>query len=235
MSTSIPPAAVNCDIATWIDAFTTSMKLIRRWTAEQQRTDSILAALLEFHGRLLLLESGSTSGTAAKEVLEAAAPGEALPLLHARHVRGLENLLAALQTSARKFEAIQMDMSEVYAEVRQRCGIVEGDSSSTLVREDCVDRAQQPTWGLVGAGRGLDAQRVGLPPPAVCVQWVRELDQQFAAEMLLKLELLDAVDLGMSADALHGIHQLWTMQPHLRPETLERTAALADSLKLGGS
>ena len=48
---------------------------------------------------------------------------------------------------------------------------------------------------MVGAGQGDDAQRVGLPPPAQCIEWLQAIDQQYAAELLLKLELLDGIDI----------------------------------------
>lgn len=230
------------DVATWIEAFTTGAKLVRRWGAEQARTEALFAALLEFHGRLRLLEQQGAAGI-AQTALEAVEPGVALPRLHTKHVRGLENLLAALQTSARKFEEIQVEISEVHAEVRCRCGTdavgcapgatsspADGSSSSSSGTSATADHA---FWGLVGAGRGLDAQQVGLPPPRVCAGWVRELDEQFAAELLLKLELLDSIDLTAEGDALFGIQRLWTLQPHLSPETLSRTTALAESLTLG--
>ena len=87
-------------------------------------------------------------------------------------------------------------------------------------------------WGLVGAGRGHDAQPVGLPSPVACIAWVRELDEMYGSELLLKLELLDGIDLGARAEVLHGIQRLWTLQPHLTPTSVERLAALAESLTL---
>ena len=227
--------AAASDVATWIEAFTTGAKLIRRWAAEHERTESLFAALLEFHGRLQLLELQGAS--AAKTALQAAEPPDALSRLHARHVRGLENLLAALHTSAQKFEELQEELSEVHAQIRLQCGGTLADecmpspaiSGSGSSSGTTVDHA---IWGLVGAGRGLDAQQVGLPSPRVCAGWVRELDEQFAAELLLKLELLDSIDLASGSNALSGVHRLWVLQPHLNPETLSRTTALAESLTL---
>ena len=85
----------------------------------------------------------------------------------------------------------------------------------------------------MGAGRGLDAQRILRPPVAECIEWLAELDRQYAAELLLKLELLDSIELGsMSADALHGVAQLWSLQPHISLPALERLRVVVASLTL---
>jgi len=90
----------------------------------------------------------------------------------------------------------------------------------------------EPTSGVVGAGRGRDAQTVGLPPPMLCIDWVRELDGMYASELLLKLELLDGIDLGLGSEVLQGVSRLWTLQPHLGTAAIERVASLAASLNL---
>ena len=163
---------------------------------------------------------------------------DALPLLRAKHVRGLENLLGALQASLRRFETLQAEFAEINADIQQRHGAA-ADTAPSNAAAVAVDSARskgsrdEPAiWGVVGAGRGLDAQRVGLPPTSLLFEWVREFEVQFAAELLLKLELVDGISLGMSADALHGVHRLWTLQPHLNTVMLERTAALNESLTL---
>ena len=51
---------------------------------------------------------------------------------------------------------------------------------------------------------------------------------------MLKLELLDSVDLGAGGAALQGVHRLWTLQPHLEPAPIERLDALTESLTLDG-
>ena len=87
-------------------------------------------------------------------------------------------------------------------------------------------------YGIVGAGRGLDAQPVGLPSSLELIEWVREIDAQYTAELLLKLELLETVDISMSTDALHNVVRLWVLQPHLSPQALRRAASMAESLTL---
>ena len=207
------------DVPEASDAFRTLATLASKWAAEQQKSDAVFAALLEFHGRLMLLEPQRATAAATRKTLGQ----EGMLLLQAKHVRSLENLLCALQISVTKFEALHSDVSEVYAEICHR-----HSSGSSPVDGS---HEQQQRWGVLGAGRGLDAQSVGLPPPDTCIAWVRECDQQFAAELLLKLEILDRLDLGRTSEELHGLHRLWTLQPNLAPATLERTRALAESLR----
>ena len=122
-----------------------------------------------------------------------------LPLLRAKHVHGLENIMSALQKSSARFSTIRDDIAEVHANVWQRHGAVvtaavekAGSSSvgDSAASEMAAKLLSEPTWGVVGAGRGRDAQPVGLPAPMVCIEWVREADAIYAAELLLKLELV---------------------------------------------
>ena len=207
------------DASYWADTFGDIVKLGKRWSAEQAKSEAIFTALLEFHGRLKLLEPDACEG--------AAALGDSLKPLHARHVRSVENLLAALRASWHRFEALHAELADLHASVWKRHDTVLAESNAD------ASALSESAWSVVGAGRGLDAQPVGLPPPLVCIEWVRELDAQYASELLLKIELLDGIVFGMSVDALQGSHRLWTLQPHLCQQSLDRAVMLVESLTLG--
>ena len=219
------------------DAFLRLATLSRRWEAEQQKSEALMVALLEFHGRLINLSTEDPfAALESRDELEAT-----LPLLRAKHVHGLDNIMSALQKSSARFSTIRDDIAEVHANVWQRHGAVvtaavekAGSSSvgDSAASEMAAKLLSEPTWGVVGAGRGRDAQPVGLPAPMVCIEWVREADAIYAAELLLKLELVDALDLGASAEVLHGLHRLWTVQPNLTPSVIERVRVLAEALNL---
>jgi hypothetical protein len=209
------------DAGYWADVFVRLATISRKWSAEQSKTLAIFVALIEFHGRLHLL---SPEAVGAQEILR-----DSLPQLRAKHVRGIENLLGAMRKSWERFESLHIEMSELHASVWTRHSAVLSEAGHGSAP---ASELSEPGWSVVGAGQGLDAQLVGLPPPLECIQWVRKLENQFAAELLLKLELLDSIDLAMSAEALHGAHRLWTLQPHLDPPTLSRITSFAESLTI---
>jgi hypothetical protein len=237
------------DSSFFADAFARLASLSRRWDVEQQKTEALFAALLEFHSRLINLSTEEPfEALASHAELE-----QSVPALRAKHVHGLENIMAALQKSAGRYTAIRDDISEVHANVWQRHGAAvttaaekaqkggkasrsdggaADDEGDILASEAAAMLISEPAWGIVGAGRGRDAQPVGMPAPMVCIDWVREVDGLYTSELLLKLELLEALDLGASAEVLYGLHRLWTLQPHLTPAAIERVRMLAESLNL---
>lgn len=211
------------DASYWQDVFTTALGVVRRWDTEQERTLAILTALGEFYGRLRLLGSGSD---AAQEEALAALRGHpaTLPLLRAKHVRGLENLMVALRLSCEQFGALQAELSQLHARVWER-------------HAKCADQlgpghAASAEWGLVGAGRGLEAQRVRLPSPLLCVEWVQELDTSFSREALLKMQLVDTISCDMPPERLSHVHRAWSLQPNRSPSAVGRLQAIATSLTL---
>lgn len=214
------------DAAYWSDVFSRLAALSRQWAGEHDKSQALFAALLDFRGRLVSLsadEPFAPLSGAHRSTLDAA-----LPLLRAKHVRGLENILAALRKAGDRFKRVRAEMGDVHAAVWQRHATVASESAAQAAALDA------PQWSTVGAGRGRDAQPVGLPAATTCIEWVRELDSLYAKELLLKLELLDGIDLGASDAALQGIVRLWNLQPNLTaaPATLERVDALAQSLSL---
>ena len=212
------------DASFFADVFSKLTALSKRWSAEQTKSESLFAALLEFHGRLLTLTADSPLPPSLDHLEDAA------PLLRARHVHGLENILAALRKSTDKFTALRAEISEVHTSVWQRhAAVISADGTTP---EAAAAALAEPTSGVVGAGRGRDAQTVGRPPPMLCIDWVRELDGMYASELLLKLELLDGIDLGLGSEVLQGVSRLWTLQPHLGTAAIERVASLAASLNL---
>ena len=219
------------DASYWADVFSQARSISRKWATEQARTEAVFAALLEFDGRLRLLGRRGI-GDPAAPTLSAFAAGSGLEeipvLLRARHMRGVENLLGSLHESAERFKAHQAAFSDLQASVwqRQYSAAADGTNASDLLAESA--------WGVVGAGRGSEAQRVGMPPAAQCIEWIQELDGMHSAELLLKLELLETIDLtgSMSPEALQGVAEIWALQPHLLTPALDRLSALVESLTL---
>lgn len=205
------------------DIFSRLAALSDKWRAEQKKSEALFTALLEFHGRLVNMTSDDPFEPLSdfhRKTFEAA-----LPLLRAKHVRGLENILASLRRSLDRFKALRAEMGELHASVWQRHSMVASDPQQ-------APSLDVPSWGVVGAGRGSDAQPVGLPAPNTCIEWVAEIDRMYASELLVKLELLDAVDLGLQGEVLQGLYRLWSLQIHVKPAVLERLTVLADSLTL---
>ena len=75
-------------------------------------------------------------------------------------------------------------------------------------------------------------QRVHLPPPLQCMQWVHAVDHAYGLETLLKLQLVEVLSLGMPEAELQQVTRLWELQPNLIGEDLERVDALTDALTL---
>ena len=72
-----------------------------------------------------------------------------------------------------------------------------------------------------------------LPPPAECIRWIEELDQMYSAELLLKMELLESMDMHrVEADTLLGVAHLWALQPNIRPDALTMLRHVVSSLTL---
>ena len=229
---------MSWDASFLADTFGQALACSRRWTAEQARTEELFTALVEFHGRLQYLRIKNGAAPSAAASLRVFAPGsgfEDVPArLHSRHIRGLENILGALRGSADKFETHHTAIADLHAamwqrqqqEQSQRQQAIGGGGTASVWLADASE-------GVVGAGRGTEAQRVGLPPPATCIQWMEELDALYSSELLLKLELLDSIDLHeMDTEALQGVAHLWALQPNLHPQPLERLRLFVESLTL---
>ncbi|KAL1500574.1 hypothetical protein AB1Y20_013229 [Prymnesium parvum] len=208
------------DASYWKDVCTQALSLTRRWAAEQERSVAILAALSEFHGRLGLLERGAIG--ALKALPDASA------LLHAKHVRGLENLMSALRLATSRFEALHTELSALHGAVWERhaqCSRQEADGSVFA----------RPSTSVAGLGCGIDAQQVGLPAVLQFIEWFQELDQMFARELLLKVQLIDSISYSMPPAQLADVHRLWTLEPNLSFASLERLSLLVDSLTVPAS
>ena len=87
---------------------------------------------------------------------------------------------------------------------------------------------------VVGAGRGLAEQRVLMPPPTHCCEWMGELDRLFLRELLLKSQLVERLAHDSPAAHVQQTLYLWKLQPSMCSSTLERLRALASSLSLAG-
>ena len=191
----------------------------RRWRTEQGATLSLLLVLGEFRERLQLLQSGSTDALGVLANFP-----EAPALLRSRHVRGADNLLRALRAAVGRLEALRAEIGGVHASVWLRflrCAVQRTPSI-----------AVSPADVAVGAGRGTSMQRVHLPPPLQCMQWVHAVDHAYGLETLLKLQLVEVLSLGMPEAELQQVTRLWELQPNLIGEDLERVDALTDALTL---
>lgn len=267
--------------------FSEALAISQRWTAEQARTESLLAALIAFHARLQLLGAANISvphtqsasrSVRSVRIFNAGRHFEDVPSrLIARHICGVENLMGALRSSVRRFEEYQMAMAEVHAAVWQEQQQQQRHQQQKLLQRQkqkqkqkqatppstprpvqgpmphdgyggprapqTLQQRREPTvellWvgesapSLVGTGHGIEAQKVWLPPPAECIQWIQELDQMYSAEVVLKLELIDSIDIyTMNTNTLQGVAHLWSIQPNLLPDTLALLCNFTLSLNL---
>ena len=203
-----------------MEAFLAASSIMRRWAAEQARTEAMVSALAAFDERRHLLATG-----ASEQVLGvlSSLPG-AVSGLQAKNARGRENLLGALRSSAARFEALQGELAELHAAAWQR------DAKQAAERP--AEEACSAVEEVVGAGSGRVAQRIRVPSALQRIEWLGELDAAFTRELLLKLQLLDLLCDAPTAEAHARAAWLWSTQPNLEPAVLERTDALARALSL---
>ena len=96
------------DASYWGDVFKQALSISSRWAAEQARTLAMLSAFTEFHERLQMMERTSDETLAKRKAI-----ADAWPLLRMKHVRGMENLLAALHSSTSQMESLRGSLSEL--------------------------------------------------------------------------------------------------------------------------
>ena len=209
------------DGAYWRDVFTRALEAVRQWSAEHARGERMLIAFADFNERLRWL--GSSSAGACPEALGVLARfDDAVPLLRGKHARGMENLLAGLRESGARFQSLHETIASLHASAWERHAATPSAAAEAPLHVDAV----------VGAGRGLAAQQVQMPPPLQCLEWLQELDRLYGLELVLKLELIGQLALGMDpAELAHTAH-LWRMQPNVRPAVLARLESLVASLTL---
>mmetsp|Transcript_20117 Transcript_20117/g.41042 ORF Transcript_20117/g.41042 Transcript_20117/m.41042 type:complete len:209 (-) Transcript_20117:88-714(-) len=198
----------------WQQLFTQALRVTQLWQAEQARSEGVLTAAAEFQSRLRLL---SRTGPSVSTPCILAELPDAVALLRGKHLRGLENIMAALRESIAVFAALHKELAGLHAGARRK--------------HACASTDAPPTLAVVGAGRGTLEQPVLIPPPWQCLNWVSELDGIFSRELLLKTALVG----GLTHDAEHtqqALH-LWRLQPNLGRASLERLHALVSSLSLG--
>ena len=100
----------------WQQLFTQALRITQRWRAEHTRSEGVLAAAAEFQSRLhLLSRTGPGAGAGAPCVL--AQLPDALALLRGKHLRGLENIMAALRESVAVFASLHAELAALH--VRQ--------------------------------------------------------------------------------------------------------------------
>ena len=104
----------------WQQLFTQALRITQRWRAEHTRSEGVLAAAAEFQSRLHLLSrtgpgAGAGAGAGAPCVL--AQLPDALALLRGKHLRGLENIMAALRESVAVFASLHAELAALH--VRQ--------------------------------------------------------------------------------------------------------------------
>ena len=104
------------DASYWADVSTKALSVVRRWEAEHERSNAVFAALVEFHSRLQLFDTTTAPGALGALVDRP----DTLPLLHAKHVRGVENLMVALHEGIVRRTTLQDELSRVHASVWER-------------------------------------------------------------------------------------------------------------------
>ena len=104
----------------WQQLFTQALRITQRWRAEHTRSEGVLAAAAEFQSRLHLLSRtgrGASAGAGASAPCVLAQLPDALALLRGKHLRGLENIMAALRESVAVFAALHAELAALH--VRQ--------------------------------------------------------------------------------------------------------------------
>ena len=139
----------------WQATFTSALKVRQKWATEQALGETILVALIEFHGRLRLL--ASSSDRACPEVFGVLLdfPG-ALRQLRGKHLRGMENLMAALSGCIARFQTLHAELAELHAGSWQRFA----QSASKLP----ASKATEPMVGRVRIELTHAQSRPGLQP-----------------------------------------------------------------------
>ena len=102
----------------WQQLFTQALRITQRWRAEHTRSEGVLAAAAEFQSRLhLLSRTGPSVGAGAGAPCVLAQLPDALALLRGKHLRGLENIMAALRESVAVFASLHAELAALH--VRQ--------------------------------------------------------------------------------------------------------------------
>ena len=102
----------------WQQLFTQALRITQRWRAEHTRSEGVLAAAAEFQSRLhLLSRTGPGAGAGAGAPCVLAQLPDALALLRGKHLRGLENIMAALRESVAVFASLHAELAALH--VRQ--------------------------------------------------------------------------------------------------------------------
>jgi hypothetical protein len=201
-----------------------ALELTQRWEAEQARSGKVLSAMLDFHGRLQLLNGDANPATLG--VL--AEHPQAVERLRAKHVHGLENLAAALHEGIGRLQAVHAELEALHAAVWKRHALAAQPTESSL-----PPALHEAAWDVVGAGRGIEVQRVRMLPPLQSVEWLAELESLYGAELLDKLLLAAAVDFGAEPRRLQEQAARWAQKPQGDgPGVVQRLSLLVDSLTL---
>ena len=101
----------------WQQLFTQALRITQRWRAEHTRSEGVLAAAAEFQSRLHLLSRtgpGAGAGAGASAPCVLAQLPDALALLRGKHLRGLENIMAALRESVAVFAALHAELAALH-------------------------------------------------------------------------------------------------------------------------
>jgi len=214
---------VAMDASYWHATFRGLLQMAHAWSAEQTRSTSILAALAEFHSRLRAIKAGSHEDSEKTLGVLSQLDGLA-PRLIEKHLRGMENLMRGLRRSVSRFEELQTEIGALHSSVWYRYKKCASQLSTV--------QAMQAVDVVVGAGQGHAAQKVRMPPPLQCLEWIEEVDRMFCEELLLKLRLIDSIDFAMSTQTLKQLVCVWSLRAQIRQPPLDRLASLATSLTL---
>ena len=99
----------------WQQLFTQALRITQRWRAEHTRSEGVLAAAAEFQSRLhLLSRTGPGAGAGAGAPCVLAQLPDALALLRGKHLRGLENIMAALRESVAVFASLHAELAALH-------------------------------------------------------------------------------------------------------------------------
>lgn len=168
------------DASFWRETFEAALRITRAWRAEQAHSETLLAAAIEFDGRLTLL--GPSAHRTRPEALGAllrTGDVAAIDALRARHERGLSNLRTALNTSVERFGALQLEAAALHGRSWERYTRLQ----HSLPQEEALALASEPASVVIGAGRGVLAEQGLLPEAPTLLGWLRDASASLDARI----------------------------------------------------
>ena len=204
------------DGSVWAEECRRAQGALREWARRQAGDATAMHALANHARRRSLLDTQEPHELSPY----LAAMHGAMPSLRAKHTQAIESLIAALKRAVTRLDVLHAELAAVHASLFERYA------------RCAPDERTRPARVIVGAGRGIAAQELLMPPAEQCLSWIAELDRLLAHELLEKHELLEGVTHGAAADELRRAAERWAEVPRARAVAVERLDLLVDALSL---